>query len=164
MGSDIAEDPTRRPILVSVPNSSPIKRYRQNTISMHETSGYDHFLSSWDATSKFASFDLKNKTSYFHDIYKPTESEPSFVLFFSDKLRSLCIFPDICIGLISPTKTTKKGLLSICGLVHDPTPCKKIASKYRYVVLSGAWAINRFGSTLAGPACCRDEGGTFPQV
>ena len=38
IGGDIrtvAEDPTRRLILVSVPNSPPIKRYRQNTISMH---------------------------------------------------------------------------------------------------------------------------------
>ena len=51
-------------------------------------------------------------------------------------------------------KNEKKGLLSFCGLVHDQHRVKKITSKY--VVLSGSWAINRFGSTLAGPARIRN--------
>ena len=41
IGEDLAEDPTSRPILVPVPNSPPIERYHQNTISSHTTSNYD---------------------------------------------------------------------------------------------------------------------------
>ena len=38
VGGDIAEHPRRRPIFVSLPNSPPIKRYCQSTISIHKAS------------------------------------------------------------------------------------------------------------------------------
>ena len=50
-------------------------------------------------------------------------------------------------------RTIKKGLLSICGLVHDQLRGKKTHPKsitYYPVTLNGAWPIYRFGSNLAG--------------
>ena len=55
----IAEDPRRRPILVSLPNSPPIKRYGEKQNSIHKTSSYEKYWVFCDAPLNFASFDLK---------------------------------------------------------------------------------------------------------
>ena len=75
-------------------------------------------------------------------------------LFFQEKVTVAFVYCRIFVSVLSlEQKQEKKGSLSICGLVHCQHRVKKSHPKIRtMVVLTGAWAINRFGSTLAGPA------------
>ena len=71
--------PYEKTDIVSVPNSPPIKRYRQNTIPVHDTSSFHHFLFFCDATCKFASLDLKNTTRICTTYANKRRARPLFV-------------------------------------------------------------------------------------
>ena len=97
---------------------------------------------------QFCEFRSARLTSYLHIISRETKSEP---FFFTQVTVAVVCVPDISIGRMA--RTIKKGLLSICGLVHDQLRGKKTHPKsitYYPVTLNGAWPIYRFGSNLAG--------------
>ena len=76
--------------------------------------------------AQFCEFWSEILTSYLYRVCRQTESEPSFLFFFRTSYDRFCIFPDRCIGHISRTKKKKKkGLLSICRLMHDQHRVKK---------------------------------------
>ena len=61
IGEDMAEGPTRRPTQVSLPNSPPIKRYCQNTISIRTQNKYTRYATNkWCFSAlNLESFDMK---------------------------------------------------------------------------------------------------------
>ena len=70
IGEDLAEDPTSRTMLVSVPNSPPIKRYRQkNTIAIHNTNDYVFLVSLWFRV-QICEFRSANLTSYSYEYFQ----------------------------------------------------------------------------------------------
>ena len=115
-----------KPILVAVPNSLPIKRNHQNTISVHNTNNYYRYLVPGTRVSIFVFLRCpvqicecrpENVTSYFLDVPSETESEPFFFSLFKQVTAAFAFFRIIRIGLVSFNKKKEcKGLLLfVCG-------------------------------------------------
>ena len=106
IGGELAEDPRIRPIIASVPNSPPIKRYDQKQNSIHKTSSYEN-----TGFSAMPRSILRVSIWNFNLVFTPhlqTNGKRALRFFFSDKLQSLLYFFRIVVSVISLEQKRKR--------------------------------------------------------